>query len=172
MDENRENQQYFFTQDCTNRLSELQPDLCLCVPSVALKTHCLLFDVDERLESLPFFVRYDLNRGLHSHHNANGKRLSQFEYRFSTVLFDAPFSFVTPDTMARNANALLQWDESATIYVCYPRTGFDALRQAFEKRGLTGKESGIQLEYNNPPRRMGLGEKREIKLYRFQRTMT
>lgn len=170
MKENRDNQQYFFTDECTQRLSELVDNktVCLCVPSVAIKSNALCLDIDKRLSGN--FMRYDLHRGLHSKHRQNTRELTPvLEYQFLTVLFDPPFSLVTPNEIARNVNALLQWDEQATAYVCYPNTGFQALENAFLNYGFLGEDSNIDLEYNFPPRNMGLGERREIKLYRFCR---
>ena len=171
MIENRENQQYFFTKECTSRLVGLNPDLCLCVPSVALELECLLLDIDSRFDNFPFFVYYDLNRGLHSKHRINTKKLSHLEYQFQTIVFDPPFSFVTPRTIAKNVDALLMWDTRSTVFVCYPSSGFNELEEAFAHYGLAGHDSGIQLVYENPPRKMGVGEKREIRLYRFERVL-
>jgi len=173
MNENRDNQQYFFTDETTRRLCLLADNLaaCLCVPSVALHTKAILLDIDTRFKELTRFVFYDLCRGLHSRHRKNTNYLKNLEYRFKTVLCDPPFSFVTPHIIAKNIDALLDWSGESVAYVCYPCSGFDALLAAFESFGFAGSDSGVALEYNDAPRGMGKGEPKEIRLYRFERKM-
>jgi hypothetical protein len=170
MEENRDAQQYFFTRECVSALSVLVEDktVCLCVPTVAAKTGAVCLDVDTRFDKV---IEYDLLRGLHSRHRVNTTTLRDLEYAFSRVLFDPPFSLVTPHDIAKNVDALLSWEDGVDAYVCYPSTAFPVLEQAFLEYGFLGEHSGLDLEYNAPPRNMGLGERREIRLYRFERVL-
>lgn len=171
--ENRDNQQYWFTPDCTDRLANLvnQDSACLCVPSVALQANAICLDIDTRFSNHSKFVFYDLLRGLHSNHRKNTTKLAELEYKFDIVLCDPPFSFCLPVDIARNVNALLAWKNDVTAYICYPCSGFNALESAFLELGFVGQDSGVFLEYQNPPRGMGNGEKREIRLYQFERIL-
>ncbi|MBD3366489.1 hypothetical protein GF360_04100 [candidate division WWE3 bacterium] len=183
LEERRASQeQYFFTEDTIERLVPLCEGrtACLCTPTVAEAAvrkgnEVTLFDIDPRFKELfgeDVFVPYDLYRGLHSLHQENADSLTpEYEYSFDTVIVDPPFSGVTPARLAQNINALLKWDlEGDTYaYIVYPRSGGEALEEAFEDLGMVGQvREDIPIDHVNTPKGYDTGRK-EIVLFQFRR---
>lgn len=184
LQEDRSKEQYFFTTDTVEKLAKLGIGYtaCLCTPSIAKKLteqdkkDLILLDIDPRLRELfpqkDAFVIYDLQRGLHSDHQRNADELTpQYEYKFDTVIFDPPFSGISPADIAKNTNALLKFDlEGETYaYIVYPISGAAALEKAFLDYGFVGQErKDIRIEYQDPPKAYAEGRK-SIGLFQFRR---
>jgi hypothetical protein len=182
--ENRGNEQYFFTPETVESLVKVSLGnvACLCTPTVAEslinsgKKDVVVFDIDPRLKSLwpdgNTLVAYDLKRGLHSNHDQNTDELTpSHEYQYDTVIFDPPFSHVTPEEIARNVNALLKFDLTGETYayIIYPRSGGAALEEAFEELGFVGQErEDITIKHQFPPRGYTDGRK-QITCFQFRR---
>ena len=171
--ENRALEQYFFTPETAQALAGLAGEnpCWLCTPTAGIAAdRGLVLDIDSQFHTLGNrFIKYDMHRGLHSRHQSNGDHLTPLlEYHFDTVVCDPPFSIVPPAVVARNINALLNWD-GGVAYICYPKTGEQVLGAALLEKGLHCQRADITLEYKYPPRNMGVGERREIILMEVRR---
>ena len=184
LEEDRSHEQFFFIPETVESLANLAEGkvACLCTPTVAEKLvekgkeEITLFDIDTRISSLwrsnNTLVPYDLKRGLHSSHKLNTQELtSTHEYSYDTIIFDPPFSLVTPEEIARNVNALLKFDliGDTYAYIIYPASGGEALEEAFESLGFVGQErEDIVIKYQIPPKVVN-DTRKKITCFQFRR---
>lgn len=178
-DENRANEQYFYTPETTRALVNLcvGRTACLFTPSVALAAsidgkETIAFDVDKRFQSVlgSSYQYYDANKGIHGRDQVSGKVLApMYEYAFDTVIADPPYSAVTLERIASNVNSMLKWDLEGNTYAYITHLGncFHGLEKAFERYQMVGQAiEDFQINYNKPPRSV---IKKGVSLYQFRR---
>lgn len=160
LEENRELEQYFYDDETIYKLVELCEGrtACLFTPSVAVAAKIIgadvtLFGADVRLKAfIPEMVLYDANRGLHSTQK-NNPIAAKYQYAFDTVLIDPPYKAVSPQMIANNANALLNWNADSKVYISHLGNQGMVLDEAFSFHGMHGVvRDDIQINYKNPPR--------------------
>ncbi len=133
MHERHEHEQYFFLPATTEHLAgfaaRFDRPCCLCAPSVgvalaARKVPAAVLEIDERFESTPGFVRWDVYRP------------RPLVERFGLILCDPPFLKVSLAQLFSAVRVLAGGELSQPLLLCYPRERAGALLGTFAPFGL------------------------------------
>lgn len=160
LDENHENEQYFFTLETASNLATLlkhhESPCCLCTPTVyqiLQKPKSVLMDIDRRvLEQQANSVYFDMNRSIFRQY-VNGNWHSYYELcnTFDAIIVDPPFDLIPLELLAFQIAHLLDYNAlNSKVYLIHQKSRAPKIKQVFEEiAGLTTYINNIDLVYQS-----------------------